>query len=98
MTVREKMVYIRERRGLSKKQMAGYCGVSETLLGMVEGWAVTHPNAVRRIQVAYGLNNLEAEELLPMNRRPHGGDYDPDRFVPRDYEYMRGQDKREERQ
>ena len=89
MTVREKMAYIRGRRDMTKKQMAGYCGVSELLLSMVEAGHVTHPNLVRRIQVAYGLNNIEAEELLPVNRRPHGGDYEPDRFAPRDYEYMR---------
>jgi transcriptional regulator with XRE-family HTH domain len=89
MNVREKMKAFRESKGLSKKQMARKCGMSEVLLGIVETAGCTHPNIVSRIQKQYELTDLEAEELLPLHRRPHGGDYDPDRYVPNDFEYQR---------
>ena len=47
---------------------------------MVEDGAVTHPKIVERIRKAYKLTELEAEELMPLHRRPNGGDYDPTRY------------------
>ena len=87
--VRKKMRDYRKSLGLSKKEMAKRCGISEVLLGMVENCDVTNPGIVARIQEQYKLTDLEAEDLLPINRRPHGGDYDPDRYVPFDFEYYR---------
>lgn len=80
-STREKMVEFREKYGLSIRQMAEICGTSSDILGMVEKGDVTHPKIVERIRKGYKLTDLEAEELLPINRRPHGGDYDPDRYV-----------------
>jgi transcriptional regulator with XRE-family HTH domain len=79
----------RKSHSLSKKQMARKCGMSEVLLGIVEAGGYTHQNIVSRIQMQYELTDLEAEALLPLHRRPHGGDYDPDRYVPNDFEYQR---------
>lgn len=80
MTVREKMVAWREESGLDRKWMAKRIGCSKDLLGMVELGEVTHPAIARRIGEAYHLTELETEELMPKNHRPHGGDYEPDRY------------------
>lgn len=80
-STREKMVEFREKYGLSIQQMANICGTSTDILGMVEKGEVTHPKIVERIRKGYKLTDLEAEELLPIHRRPHGGDYEPDRYV-----------------
>jgi hypothetical protein len=61
--------------------MARKCKISSGLLREVEDGWVTHPNIVIRIQRAYKLNDIDAESLLPMNRRMHGGDYEPDRYL-----------------
>lgn len=82
MSVHEKMKKIREEKGLTRDEMADRCGISEVLLAIVENGRVTHPNIAERIRLEYGLTELEAEELIPYNRREHGGDYDPDRYKP----------------
>lgn len=82
MTVRDKMREFRKERQLTLRIMSDRSGVSETLLGMVENGNVTHPKIVKQIQDAYQLSDLEAEELMPKNYRPRGGDYDPDRYKP----------------
>lgn len=56
-------------------------GVSRGLIGMVEHGDVTHPKIVAKLQEFYGLTDLEAEELLPKNRRPHDPEYEPDKYV-----------------
>ena len=81
MTVREKMVTFREKMHADLDTMASKCGTSRILLGMVENGEVTHPEIVKRIQKQYKLTDIEAEELLPINRRPHHPEYDPDRYV-----------------
>lgn len=81
MTVREKMIDIRTRNGLSLTQLSKACGVSELLLGMVEGGNVTHPLIVSKIQKAYGLSDEEAEELMPENHRKSSDNYEPDKYV-----------------
>ena len=48
---------------------------------MVERGHVTHPNIVKKLKKLYSLTELEAEELLPENRRKHGDCYDPDKYV-----------------
>lgn len=76
-----KMAQFRKKHGITMKQMAKYCRISETLLGMIEeGGAVTHPNIARRIGEEYDLSVLETEDLMPSFHRIHGGDYDPDRY------------------
>lgn len=80
MTVRERMIAWRERFGVSRDQVAKEIGCSKDLLGMVEHGEVTHPSIAHRIGAAYGLSELETEELMPKNYRPHGGDYEPDRY------------------
>lgn len=81
MTVREKMVAKRTGWGLTRKNLADEIGISQDLLGMVENGDVTHPNIVEKIKEAYELEDEEAELLLPINRRPNGGKYDPDQYV-----------------
>lgn len=81
MEVREKMRDYRKGLGLTVRQMARMCHISETLMGMVENGYVTHPKIAARIQEKYGLTDLEAEELVPVIHRPHGGGYDPERYV-----------------
>ena len=80
-TVRQKMVRRREHGGITIQQMAKKCRISEGLMRMIEEGEVTHPVIAQRIARRYRLTELEAEELMPLNRRPHGGDYDPDRYA-----------------
>ena len=83
MTAREKMIAFRKKHNDDYDFLSHKCNVSARLIEMIENGHVTHPNIVERIKKVYHLTNLEAEELLPLNRRKHGGDYDPDRyFVP----------------
>lgn len=51
------------------------------MMEILEAGAVTTPKLVVRIAQEYGLTDLEAEELMPLHMRPHGGDYEPDRYV-----------------
>lgn len=82
MTARETMIHKRKEMGFSTKYMALYqYGISEVLLKMIENGAVTHPDIARKIQKVIGLSDLQTEELIPLHRRPHGGDYDPNRYV-----------------
>ena len=81
MDARQYMIQIRERKNRTIKQMADLIGISEGLLRMIEEGAVTHPQIVLAIQNTYTLTDMQAEELLPVNRRPNGGEYDPDRYV-----------------
>ena len=82
MNTREIMVHKRKELGLSTKQMALYrYGISEVLLKMIENGAVTHPEIAQKIQKVVGLSDLQTEELIPLHRRPHGGDYEPNRYV-----------------
>lgn len=81
MDVREKMRKWREEFGITLEMISKRCGVSVHLLGMVEDGEVTHPDLVKKIQDAYGLTDLESEELMPENHRPHSPNYDPDKYV-----------------
>lgn len=81
MTTREKMKEYRKKNRIDLDSMAYICEMSKGLLGMVENGEVTHPIFVRNIQSAYELTDDEAEELLPINRRPHHPEYDPDKYV-----------------
>lgn len=81
MTTREKMVKFRTDYGVSLLDMAKQCKISTYLLDLLENGAVTTPKLVPQIASAYGLSELEAEELMPEHMRPHGDDYEPDRYV-----------------
>lgn len=82
MNTREIMIHKRKSLGLSAKEMALYhYGISTVLLKMIENGAVTHPEIAKKIQRVLKLTDLQTEELIPLNRRPHGGDYDPNRYV-----------------
>lgn len=81
MDTRSKMKAYRRQKCITRNEIARKAGVSDVLIGMVEAGEVTHPLLVKRIQKAYGLTDLEAEELLPKNRRPHDPSYDPDKYV-----------------
>lgn len=70
-----------ESHYVTQKKAAYMIGISEWLLKEVEQGGVTHPNIVKRIQKFYSLDDDQAEELLPENRRPHNPKYDPDRYV-----------------
>jgi len=88
MTTREKMIKWRNDMNVTIKQLSENSGVSQTLLSMVEAGAVTHPLIVEKIRKAYGLTELEAEELMPKHHRLHGGAYEPDKFKPLDDTYI----------
>lgn len=81
MNVREKMIKFREEHLLTIKDMADRCGVSNDIIGMVEKGEVTHPLLVAKIAEAYGLTDLEAEELMPKCRRQHDPEYNPTKYV-----------------
>ena len=88
MTTREKMIKWRNDMNVTIKQLSENSGVSQTLLSMVEAGEVTHPIIVEKIRKAYGLTELEAEELMPKHHRKHGGAYEPDKFKPLDDTYI----------
>lgn len=69
----------RAKKGYSTKEMALYCGVSETLIKMVENGLVTHPKLAQRIGKEYGLSKKDIYELMPENYRP-GPNYNPDKY------------------
>lgn len=81
MTTREKMIKWRNEMGVTIKSLSRRSGISETLLGMVEGGQVTHPVIAKRIQKLYGLTDKEAEELVPKIHRKSDPEYDPDKYV-----------------
>lgn len=81
MTVREKIVKVREENGWTIKDAADACRISQGLMRMIEEGEVTHPKIVRRIRRLYDLTELEAEELMPECRRVNGPKYEPDRYV-----------------
>ena len=81
MDTREKMREWREAMHASYDMISKKIGVSSGPIGMVENGCVTHPKIVEKLQNFYGLTDIEAEELLPKNRRPNDPDYDPDRYV-----------------
>ena len=81
MTTREKMIKYRTDYKISIPSMAQQCHISSYLLQLLEDGAVTTPKLVPQIASAYGLSELEAEDLMPEHMRPHGNDYEPDRFV-----------------
>lgn len=85
MTTREKMVKFRESKGLDIRDMAYRCRIGPTLMEILEEGGVTTPKLVPQIAEQYGLTELEAEDLMPEHMRPHGPDYDPDRYVIQDY-------------
>ena len=76
------MIEFRKMRDVSLNVMAKACECSSGLLRMLEEDrnSVTHPRIARRIAKAYKMTAEQAENLLPINYRPHGGDYDPDRY------------------
>lgn len=71
----------RKTKRISLEKMSYECGISQTLLSMIEEGEVTHQNIVARVQKAYKLTDLEAEQLLPIHRRPNGGKYDPELYL-----------------
>lgn len=78
---REKIVKYREQHDISRKQLADRLGISEVLVGIIENGGVTVPGIAKRIGKLCQLTYLEIEELMPLNRRKHGGRYDPDKYV-----------------
>lgn len=81
MIAQEKVKRWRVDHGLTIAQMARQLRISETLLYIVEDGGVTHPRVAERFQKLCGLTDLEAEGLIPVHLRPHGGDYDPERYL-----------------
>ena len=81
MTAQEKVKQWRKDHGLTVEQMARQLHISEMLMTIIEDGGTTHPQAAERFQNLCGLTDLETEELVPVHLRPHGGDYDPERFL-----------------
>ena len=75
------MISFRENYKLSYEKLSEKSGVSPGLIELVENGAVTHPLIVERFKELYSLTDIEAEELLPINRRPHDPKYDPDKYA-----------------
>lgn len=81
-SARNKMRFFQERYPKkTDREMADLCGISEVLLKMVKNGHVTHPIFAENIRKAYNLTELEAEELMPENRRPHSPKYNPNKYV-----------------
>ena len=86
---RQGMILHRKLKNISQSEMAEKIGISTTLLSMIESGEYTTPGIAQRIAKAYGLDESSWgyltddpwEYLVPINRRPHGDDYDPDRYV-----------------
>lgn len=81
MTAREKMIQFRERYKIDFTYISNHTGVSPGLISMIERGHVSHPKIIDRIKEFYSLTDLEAEELLPENRRLHSPKYEPDKYV-----------------
>lgn len=81
MDTRSKMLQFRKDHHLSIRDISDRIYVSSDLIGMVEKGEVTHPLIVQKLASAYGLSNLEAEQLMPKNHRPHDPEYDPLKYV-----------------
>ncbi len=75
------MIEFRLKNKLDYKGLSRLCGVSSSLIGMVEHGDVTHPNIVEKLKKLYSLTDEQAEELLPKHRRPHDPEYEPDKYV-----------------
>lgn len=86
MAAREYMVEFREKRGIDLQRMARVCGVSTTLLAMLEGCdeEVTHPRIAERIGKKYKLTQAQIEGMKPKNYRKNNPEYNPDRYVIRE--------------
>ncbi len=80
MTASEKMKTFRKQHGYTIKWMSTLCGVSTTLLKMVENGLVTHPSIARRIAETYKLDENDAYELMPEIHRPGNPNYNPDKY------------------
>ena len=81
MDAREKMIELRTKNDLSFEYISDKTGVSQTLISLVENGQVTHPLIVEKLAKFYKLTKLEAEQLLPVNRRKHSKEYEPDKYV-----------------
>lgn len=77
-----------DREQLDNFQAAKRIGISESLFFRVIHGYTTHPNIAKKIADICGLSELEAEELMPENRRLHGVHYEPDKYV-RDVDIFR---------
>lgn len=83
MTERTCMIEARKRLDVDLVAMARVCRCSWRLLELLEQDTreVTVPGIAQRIADAYGLDAEQYELLLPVNRRPHSPEYDPDKYT-----------------
>lgn len=83
-----KLIKHREELGLTIWQMAKRLGLTERLIEILENDGETMPLIIaKRIMPEYGLSREEGELLLPINMRPHGSDYEPNRYFTEDGEF-----------
>lgn len=82
MAPRKYMIEFRQKHDIDLQTMARVCGVSQTLISMLEAddKAVTHPLFVERIGKKYRLTKAQIEGMLPENYRKSSPNYDPDRY------------------
>ena len=82
MDARLKMIQFRREHDLTRARLAKMTNCTEAQIRLVEEGEDTHPKAAKRIALVCGMDEMETEELMPINYRKHGGCYDPDKFRP----------------
>lgn len=82
MAPREYMIEFRREFNVDLRRMARLCGISQTLLAMLESndKEVTHPVIAERVGKKYRLTKKQIEGMKPENYRKSSPNYDPDRF------------------
>lgn len=67
--MRDWMVRMREKKGLSLREMARICDCSRTLLYIVECGGITHPDIASDIARAYGMRVNQYNQLVATERK-----------------------------
>lgn len=82
MAARETMIEFRRKHNITLRDMARACGISATLLGMLESsdQEVTHPEIAKRVGKRYQLTKEQIEGMKPENYRKGSPNYDPNRY------------------
>ena len=84
------MIQFRKEHGIDIQSMAKQCGVSKTLLYMLESSDVdvTHPKIAERVRRAYKLTQEQYEGLMPEHYRKSSPNYNPTLYKAEDGERL----------